>query len=269
MIRLENITRRFGAFLLEGLDLEVPRGQYWVLLGPSGAGKTLLLHLIAGLHHPDRGRLLLDDVEATTAAPEKRGVGLVFQRSALFPHHDVAGNITYGLAVRGASTAERRRRLDELVETLDLSALLQRPVASLSGGEAQRVALARALAVRPRVLLLDEPLGPLDFHARAELQEELRRVHDAFELTTLHVTHDREEARALADAAAIMVGGQIIQAGSMSALQQAPRCRFVARLLGDEERAPTDHPLCEEACLRAGGRCDAPPLAAKRGDAPA
>jgi ABC-type sulfate/molybdate transport systems ATPase subunit len=257
VIRLERVTRRFGDFYLDGVDLDVPQGQYWVLLGPSGAGKTLLLHLIAGLHRPDAGRLLLAGEDAGAAPPEARGVGLVFQRSALFPHYDVTGNITYGLAVRGLDAAERRRRLDELVETLDLTALLDRPVASLSGGEAQRVALARALALRPRVLLLDEPLGPLDFDARRGLQEELRRVHQAFELTTLHVTHDREEARALADAAAVMVGGQIIQAGSLTALRDKPRCRFVARLLGEEERAPQDHPPSEQAGLNAGGSCDA------------
>jgi len=256
VIRLDGIARAFGTFSLGEISLEIPQGQYWVLLGPSGAGKTLLLHLLAGLSRPDRGHLYLDERDLTEAPPEQRDIGLVFQQGALFPHLSVLGNIGYGLTARRVAVAERRRRVDELVEALGLAPLLERPVATLSGGEAQRVALARALAPRPQALLLDEPLGPIDFHARAELQEVLARVHRDFGLTCLHVTHSREEARALADGCAVIVGGKIVQSGALDEVLARPRCHFVARLL-DAEEAGAEKPSCAEGCLKPGGRCDA------------
>jgi len=261
MIRLRGLARAFGAFALGPLSLRITRGEYWVLLGPSGAGKSMLLETIAGLHPPDRGSIELAGKDVTAAPPEARGVGFVFQHSALFPHLTVRQNIAYGPSVRGAPRADRERRVDELAVTLRLAGVLARPVATLSGGEAQKIAIARALAPHPEVLLLDEPLGPIDHNGRLELQAELRRIHGELGLTMLHVTHSRDEARALATHCALLVGGRLVQAGPVDDVFTRPRCFFAAHFLGvDPTRAGAV--ACEQACLRAPGACDGPDEAA-------
>ncbi len=257
MVQLDRVRGRFGDFTLE-VSLEVPRGAYTVILGPSGCGKSLLLGTVAGLYPPDGGRVLLDGQDLTAAPPERRGVGFVFQKSSLFPHLSVRHNVAFALAVRGRPRAEREARVDELCGALGLRPLLDRPVRALSGGEAQRVAVARALAWRPRVLLLDEPLSLVDHNARLQLQAELRQLQADLGLTTLHVTHSREEARALGQRCAVMLGGRIVQAGELSEIFEAPRCLFVARFLGLRQGPPPPGPGCDEACLAGTGRCTRP-----------
>jgi len=229
---VRGLCRRFGGFALRTVSLSLPAGAYGVLLGPSGSGKSLLLHTVAGLHAPEAGSIGLCGRDVTSLPMERRGVGLVFQQAALFPHYSVTGNIEYGLKARGVPSAERHGRVAELVELLGLEAITSRPVATLSGGEAQRVAIARALAVKPSLLLLDEPLSLVDANGRRELREVLRRVHGELGLTTLHVTHDREEAMALGDHCAVMFAGAIAQAGPTADVFGRPAGADVARFLG-------------------------------------
>ena len=175
MIELARLSCRFGDFALRDISLRIDSGEYWVILGPSGCGKSVLLQTIAGFFVPGRGRVLVDGQDLTATAPERRGMGLVFQQAALFPHKSVWGNIAYGLRARKLPRQDIERTVGGLVDRLGLRAILARPVATLSGGEAQRVAVARALAIRPRLLLLDEPMSALDHNTRLELQAELGR----------------------------------------------------------------------------------------------
>lgn len=254
-LELSDLCRQAGEFALDRVSLRIERGSYWVLLGPSGSGKSMLLQAICGFFELDGGRVLVEGRDATLEPPERRGMGLVFQQAALFPHFSVAENIEYGLLARKVPAAERRRRREELVERLGLSGILGRPVATLSGGEAQRVAIARAVIVRPALLLLDEPLSLIDHNTRLELQAELRRWHRELGLTTLHVTHSREEARALGDHCAVMLGGRLVQSGPIEELFSRPRCPFVARFLGLGEETAVAKLPCAEACLARPERC--------------
>lgn len=259
MISIRDLHRRFGDFALDVPSFEVSSGSYAVVLGPSGAGKSLLLKVLAGLFWPDRGTVSIAERDVTNSPPERRRVGLVFQEPSLFPHLRVTENIIYGLKVRGVDRAERTRRLSDLVDRLQLQKLLNRPTATLSGGEAQKVALARALAVEPRVLLLDEPLSQVDQQARLELQGVLQRVHSELGLTVLHVTHNREEALALGQTTAVMLGGQVIQCGATADLLRDPACGFVARFMGSDAEGKKGRELgCTEPCLIGGGCCDRP-----------
>lgn len=255
-ILLDGVEARFGAFRLCLPWFEAEAQHYTVLLGPSGCGKSLLLGLIAGLHEPLAGRVVLDGKDVTTSPPERRELGLVFQKPSLFPHLSVEENILFGPRVRGLSHAQRRERLAELLALLHLSPLLERPVTALSGGEAQRVALARALAIRPRVLLLDEPLSLVDHNARLELQTVLAQLQAELGLTTLHVTHNRDEARALGQRCAVMLGGRIVQQGAMQQVLETPRCPFVAHFLGLHMDPWPREPRCHETCLAGSGCCD-------------
>lgn len=256
-IELRALERAWGTFSIAVERLTVDEGDYLVILGPSGCGKSLLLGTLAGIFRPDRGQVLLGGEDVTDRPPEQRGLGLVFQKSSLFPHITVAGNIEFGLRMRGVPRAERRERVDELVRTLELESVMERPVSALSGGEAQKVAIARALAPRPSVLLLDEPLSLVDHNARLELQEELRRLHEQTGITALHVTHNREEARALGRHCAVMLGGKIVQKGTTEQVFESPRCLFVSRFLGHDGPVP-DGPGCTEACLAGTGICEHP-----------
>ena len=216
MVRLVDLAARYGEFELRIADLSVREGEYLVLLGPSGAGKSVLLETIAGLRSLDSGQVLMDGEDVSAWPPERRGVGLVSQKPSLFPHMSVRQNILFGRRYAGRATrghdnvGEFDGRAEELARLLQVEHLLDRGVRDLSGGEAQRVALARALVTRPRVLLLDEPLGPLDENLREELAAELRRVHGELHTTTVHVTHDQAEARALGDRVAVMAEGRLL-----------------------------------------------------------
>lgn len=255
MIELAGLCCAFGEFVLRDISLRIDKGDYWVILGPSGCGKSVLLQTIAGFFSPARGRILVDGRDITATAPEHRKMGLVFQQAALFPHKSVRENIAYGLRARKVARAEVDRTVDDLVDRLSLRAILARPVATLSGGEAQRVAVARALAIKPDLLLLDEPMSALDHNTRLELQIELARVHKELGLTTLHVTHSREEAAALGDHVAIMLGGRIVQRGSAAEVQGRPRCPFVARFLGLEPSSIATLPACAHKCDEKPGEC--------------
>ena len=193
MIELANLHCTFGDFALRDISLRIGKGEYWVILGPSGCGKSVLLQTIAGFFAPARGRIVVNGRDVTETPPEHRKMGLVFQQAALFPHKSVRENIGYGLRARKVARQEVDRAVDDLVERLGLQAILARPVATLSGGEAQRVAVARALAIKPDLLLLDEPMSALDHNTRLELQVELARLHLELGLTTVHVTHSREK----------------------------------------------------------------------------
>jgi len=228
------------------VSLQVRAGEYWALLGPSGCGKSMLLQTIAGFYAPYSGGVALDGRDANSDPPEARDIGLVFQQAALFPHMSVADNIAYGLRARKLPTAEREQRVGEMVELLRLERVLGRPVATLSGGEAQRVAIARAVAIRPRLLLLDEPLSLIDHNARIELRDHLVRVHRELDLTTLHVTHSREEARAVGDHIAVMVGGHIVQRGPAAEVFGGARCSFVSAFLGID--GPANDSACDAKC---------------------
>ncbi|MEU2158387.1 ABC transporter ATP-binding protein [Streptomyces sp. NPDC019396] len=233
MLTLEAATVRFGQrAALDTVDLEVADQEIVCVLGPSGCGKSTLLRAVAGLQPLSGGRVLLGGADQTGVPVHRRGVGLMFQDHQLFPQRDVAGNVTFGLRMHGVPRAEQQRRLAELLDLVGLPGAGQRAVASLSGGEQQRVALARALAPRPRLLMLDEPLGQLDRTLRERLVVELRSLFGQLGTTVLAVTHDQGEAFALADRVVIMRDGVIAQSGTPREVWQRPASSFVARFLG-------------------------------------
>ena len=233
MLRAEEVSVRFdGAAALDGASLEVDQGEVVTILGPSGSGKTTLLRVVAGLQAPDSGRVLLDGVDLSTTPPHRRGIGLVFQDHALFPHRDVAANVAFGLRMRGNPDEAVSSRTAELLDLVGLAGFERRSVGSLSGGEQQRVALARALAPEPRVLLLDEPLGSLDRRLRDRLLDDLGRLFDELGLTAVYVTHDQTEAFTLGDRVAVMRAGQIVQIATPDELWAHPADADVARFLG-------------------------------------
>jgi ABC-type Fe3+/spermidine/putrescine transport system ATPase subunit len=233
MLEVQNLTRRFGASLaLDGASLDAGAAEVVALLGPSGCGKTTTLRIVAGFESADSGSVTLAGRDLIRLPPHQRDIGLVFQDYALFPHMSVADNVGYGLRRRGMATADRARRVGEMLDLVRLSGLDARRPAQLSGGQQQRVALARALAIDPRLLLLDEPLSNLDAKLRHTLQSELRQILTRIGTTTLIVTHDQEEAMALADRIAIMSQGQVLQIGTPREVYAQPACRFVAEFLG-------------------------------------
>jgi thiamine transport system ATP-binding protein len=233
MLRAEEITVRFdGAPALDGATLDVADGEVVTVLGPSGSGKTTLLRVIGGLQRSDAGRVLLDGRDVAGVPPHLRGIGLVFQDHALFPHRDVLGNVSFGLRMRGDSSERIVSRARELMELVGLAGYDRRSVTTLSGGEQQRVALARALAPEPRVLLLDEPLGSLDRPLRERLLDDLGRLFDELDTTAVYVTHDQAEAFALGDRVAVMRAGRVEQVGEPDELWAHPVSADVARFLG-------------------------------------
>ena len=238
-LELRGIARCYGATVaLAGIDLAVPAGAYAVLLGPSGSGKTTLLGALGGFVEPSAGRVLVDGRDVTDLPPARRPTATVFQDYALFPHLSVAGNVGFGLAVRGRPRAERRAAVAAALATVGLEGFGARRVHELSGGQRQRVALARALAVGPAVLLLDEPLGALDVALRRQVQGELKAVQRRVGTTFVHVTHDQEEAMALADLLVVMNAGRIEDAGPPDRVYLRPRTRFAATFLGDSNILP-------------------------------
>ncbi len=239
---------------LQPTDLTVEPGEVLALLGPSGCGKTTLLRLIAGLESPDAGsRIAFGGTDVTQLPIEKRGIGMVFQHYALFPQMTVAANIGYGLRIRGTDTAEERRVVGELVDLVRLNGLENKRPAELSGGQRQRVALARAVAVRPRVLLLDEPLTALDAKLKESLRDELAELLRRLHITAIHVTHDQQEALAIADRLAVMQAGRIVQVGDGETLYRMPAHPFVAAFLGRVNRLQRDEAARQRQMLPLGG----------------
>ena len=232
-IFVHDVSKSFGSFrALDRVTLDVPEGSLVALLGPSGSGKTTLLRVIAGLEHPDSGTITEFGADVTDRHARSRGVGFVFQHYALFRHMSVFENVAFGLRIRGVSRAGVTRRVDELLRLVRLEGLGGRRPAQLSGGQRQRVALARALAIRPRILLLDEPFGALDAKVRIELRQWLRRLHDEIGTTSVFVTHDQEEAFELADEVVVMNHGRIEQRGTPEDVFERPATPFVMDFLG-------------------------------------
>ncbi|MFD7975932.1 ABC transporter ATP-binding protein [Streptomyces sp. NPDC059071] len=239
MLTLTGATVRFGArAVLDAVDLEVADHEIVCVLGPSGSGKSTLLRAVAGLQALDGGRVLLGGVDQSGVPVHRRGVGLMFQDHQLFPQRDVAGNVAFGLRMHGVAKAERAARVEELLDLVGLPGAGRRAVSALSGGEQQRVALARALAPRPRLLMLDEPLGQLDRGLRERLVGELRRLFRQLGTTVLAVTHDQGEAFALADRVVVMNEGRIAQSGTPLDVWRSPASAFVARFLGFDNVVP-------------------------------
>ena len=234
MLRVEGAVVRFGAdTAVDGVDLDVGAGETVAILGPSGCGKTTLLRAIAGLQPLTSGRITWRGEDlALGVPPHRRRFGLMFQEYALFPHRDVTGNVAFGLRMAGVSAAEREHRVAEVLDLVGLGALRDRRVAQLSGGEQQRVALARALAVEPRLLMLDEPLGALDRPWRERLLREIRSLLDRTQLPAIYVTHDHEEAFALADRIVVMRAGRVVQAGRAADVWRHPADLWTADFLG-------------------------------------
>src|SRR6201987_6119271 len=233
-ITLDQVTKHYaGVPVVNDVSLDIGDGEFFVLLGPSGSGKSTLLRAIAGLSGVDHGRIALHGRDVTHISPRERGVGLVFQNYALFRHMTVADNIEFALRVRRVKAAERRQRRQELLRLVSLDGMDERLPAQLSGGQQQRVAVARALAHKPEVLLLDEPFGALDAKIREELRRTIREVQRELGITTVLVTHDQDEAFAMADRIGIMSQGRLLEVGAPHDLYARPATRFVATFLGD------------------------------------
>jgi len=232
-LSIEKLTKRFNASIaVDELDLSVREGELVALLGPSGCGKTTTLRMIAGFLPPTSGRVLFDSEDVTDLPAHKRSTGMVFQSYALFPHMTAAQNVGFGLEMRGLAAAERNTKIEEALKLVRLSHLGARLPRELSGGQQQRVALARALVINPKLFLLDEPLSNLDAKLRAEVRIEIRALQQRLGLTTLLVTHDREEALTMADRLVVMEGGRVRQIGSPRELYDEPQDAFVADFVG-------------------------------------
>jgi len=232
-VRLENLTRRYaGVTALDGLSLTMARGELVALLGPSGCGKTTALRLLAGLEEADGGRVVIAGKDVTDVPANKRQIGMVFQAYSLFPHMTAMQNVEFGMQLHDVDAPERRKRAGDMLDLVGLTGHTHKYAIQLSGGQQQRVALARALAIEPKVLLLDEPLSALDAKVRSRLRDEIRRVQLEVGTTTLFVTHDQEEALAIADRVGVMNAGHIEQLGPPTAIYSRPATAFVAEFVG-------------------------------------
>ncbi|MEZ5277265.1 MAG: ABC transporter ATP-binding protein [Opitutaceae bacterium] len=233
-VTVSHLTKRFGTVTaLRDLDLKIEPGELFFLLGPSGCGKTTLLRSMAGFYIPEAGSIHFDEEDVTRLPPHKRNTGMMFQSYALWPHMSVAENVAFGLHERKVEKAELKRRVGEALESVQMSAYANRRPNQLSGGQQQRVALARALVIRPRCLLLDEPLSNLDARLRLEMRGEIRRVCKEFKLTTVYVTHDQKEALSIADRMAVLEDGVVLQVGSPREIYGRPHTRTVADFIGE------------------------------------
>ena len=249
-LELIRLVKDYGASLaVAGIDLKIAAGSYCCLLGPSGCGKTSTLRMIAGHEEPTEGSIVLGGREITHLSPAERGTAMMFQSYALFPHLSVLDNVAFSARMKGAAKAERHARAMELLKLVHMEPFAERLPAALSGGQQQRVALARALMLRPKVLLLDEPLSALDPFLRVKMRAELKRWHRALGMSFIHVTHSQEEAMALADLVVVMNQGRIEQAGSARDVFERPRTEFVARFIGA-------HNVIETPAGKVAVRCD-------------
>lgn len=234
MLHLKNISLKLGTFSLKNISMDVKKGEYLVILGPTGTGKTVLMETIAGLHRPDTGSIFLNNREVTCLPPENRNIGMVYQDYALFPHLTVYANIAFGLKLMGKKSKQIEKIISKAAALFGIKPILNRKPRYLSGGECQRTALARALVLNPHILLLDEPLSALDRFTKDRLRRELKRIHKKVGVSILHITHDLSEAFFLADRLIIMKDGLIIQEDTPENALNRPKNRFVAELLGIE-----------------------------------
>ena len=239
VVLLENVGRTYGAFVaVEGVDLAVNKGEFLTFLGPSGCGKTTTLRMIAGLERNTGGRIMIEDTVVSDPAtnwfvpPERRQLGMVFQSYAIWPHMTVFENVAYPLRIRRMAKAEVTRRVNDVLDLIEMRHLADRPAPALSGGQQQRVAIARALVFEPSVLLLDEPLSNLDAKLRTQMGEEFRKLQQRLGITTLYVTHDQDEAMALSDRIVVMQSGNVLQIGSPQQIYHRPENLAVARFVG-------------------------------------
>ncbi|MGB1953623.1 MAG: ABC transporter ATP-binding protein [Candidatus Puniceispirillum sp.] len=238
-ISIANITKKYGDFFaLNDVSLDVTSGEFLTLLGPSGSGKTTLLMVLAGFTSPDHGSVKFGDEEVVLKPPHLRGIGMVFQNYALFPHMNVEQNVGYPQKLRGVSAADTKTSVEEALATVKLDGLGHRRVDELSGGQRQRVALARAIVFKPQILLMDEPLSALDKKLREEMQIELRQLHDSLNMTTVYVTHDQKEALTMSDRIAVINDGQLQQLGSPNDIYQKPNNAFIADFIGESSLVP-------------------------------
>jgi putrescine transport system ATP-binding protein len=241
LVRFEGVTKRFGEVTAaEAIDLDLRQGEFFALLGPSGCGKTTLMRMLAGFEAPDAGRILIDGADIAGLPPHRRPSSMMFQTYALFPHLNVQGNVGFGLKQQGWDKARAAARVEEMLALVRLEGLNRRRPHQLSGGQKQRVALARALAVAPRILLLDEPLAALDRKLREETQLELRAIQRRTGVTFMIVTHDQDEAMAVADRMAVMREGRIVQVGPPREVYERPADRFVAEFIGEANLFPDE-----------------------------
>ncbi|MCP5515454.1 MAG: ABC transporter ATP-binding protein [Spirochaetales bacterium] len=244
-IKLENLTKTYIHQLkgkisaVNGVSLEVEPGELLTLLGPSGCGKTTTMRMLAGFEEPDSGKVFIGSEDVTDQMANQRDIGFVFQNYALFPHLSVAENVAYGLKVRGVDRNEIGRRVDEALQLVKLEGYQEQFPHQMSGGEQQRVALARAIVIKPKVLLLDEPLSNLDAKLRISTRGEIRRLQKALSISTLYVTHDQEEAMAISDRIIVMNHGDIIQIGTAEELYYNPKTEFVAKFIGAINAIPS------------------------------
>ncbi|HYF36841.1 MAG TPA: ABC transporter ATP-binding protein [Prosthecobacter sp.] len=233
-ISIRDLTKRFAKqTVLSGINLDIPAGELFFLLGPSGCGKTTLLRHLAGFYHPDQGKIFFDDQDVTRVPAHRRGLGMMFQSYALWPHLNVAENVAFGLEERRRPRNEIEQRVTEMLEMVKLNGYESRRITELSGGQQQRVALARALIIQPRCLLLDEPLSNLDAKLRHEMRAEIRRLCKTLGLTAIYVTHDRDEALSMADRIAILDGGRLVQVGTPEEVYRNPASRMAADFIGE------------------------------------
>ena len=240
-VSFRGVSRYFGAVrAVDNVDLDIRDGEFFAMLGPSGSGKTTCLRLIAGFEQPTGGEILIYGESAAGVPPYRRNVNTVFQSYALFPHMNVRDNVAFGLRVKGIGKAERRKAAEDALAMVELAGFGDRRAGELSGGQRQRVALARALVNKPKVLLLDEPLGALDLKLREQMQEELRSLQRALGLTFVFVTHDQEEALSMSDRVAVFAEGRIQQVGTPEQIYRQPASRFVADFVGSSNVVPAD-----------------------------
>ena len=267
-VNLQNIVKRFGsAVAVDGVDVSIDSGTLFFLLGPSGCGKTTLLRIIAGFEMPDEGTVHFGNKDVTRRAAEKRDAGMVFQGYALWPHMSVRENVAFGLKIKKLPSKDIARHVGDALSMVRMEQYADRKPTQLSGGQQQRVALARALAVRPQVLLLDEPLSNLDAKLRLEMRNEIRRIVDESGITTIYVTHDQKEALSLADAMVVMRDGKVVQRGQPRAIYQRPNSRFTAEFLGETNflqgeivsaQGDVREIRTPEGVLKSSGHADAP-----------